>query len=86
MRVLRMKHENVRQNITYNCEAGADDFFNINLQAANGETINFEGKSVRMVSQVSTHLFNTHMHACTQSNLWTKADNILLSLSPTSAW
>ena len=53
MRVLRMKHENVRQNITYDCAAGADDFFNINLHAANGETIEFEGKSVRMVSEVS---------------------------------
>ena len=48
-----MKHENVRQNITYDCAAGADDFFNINLHAANGETIEFEGKSVRMVSEVS---------------------------------
>ena len=53
MRILRMKHENVRQNITYDCNAGVDDFFNIRLHAANGETIEYGGKAIRMVSKVN---------------------------------
>ena len=54
MRVLRMKHENVHQNITCNCNAGFDVVFTIQLHAANGETIEFGGDSIRIVSEVSS--------------------------------
>jgi len=48
-----MRHENVRQNITYNCDSGVDNFMLVKMQGSNGETVTFGDKEVRMVSQVS---------------------------------
>lgn len=51
LRFLRLKHSHIRQNITYNCDSGADGFMLMKLQGANGDTIQFQDKTVRMVSQ-----------------------------------
>lgn len=51
LRFLRLKHTHVRQNITYNCEGGVDGFTLMKLQGANGDTIQFGDKTIRMVSQ-----------------------------------
>jgi len=51
LRFLRLKHSNVRQNITYNCDSGVDTFMLMRLQGANGDTIQFGDKTVRMLTQ-----------------------------------
>lgn len=53
LRFLRLKHSNVRQNITYNCESGVDNFMLVKMRGSNGETVTFGDKTVRMISQVS---------------------------------
>ena len=53
LRFLRLKHAHVRQNITYNCDGGMDGFMMMKLKGANGDTIQFGDKTIRMVSQVS---------------------------------
>ena len=53
LRFLRLKHANVRQNITYDCNSGVDNFVLMKLQGANGDTIQFEDKTIQMVSQVN---------------------------------
>ena len=52
LRFLRLKHSNVRQNITYDCKGGMDGFMLVKLLGANGETLTFHDKTVRLVSQV----------------------------------
>ncbi len=54
LRFLSLKHAHVRQNITYDCKSGVDNFMLVKLQAANGATVSFDDKTVRMVSQVHT--------------------------------
>lgn len=53
LRFLRLKHNNVRQNITYSCDSGVDSFMLVQLMAANGDLLTFNDKTVRMISQVS---------------------------------
>lgn len=53
MRILRLKYEHVVQNITYGCSAGVDGFLNLKLEAANGNTIKYTDRSIRVVSKVS---------------------------------
>ena len=53
LRFLRLKHNNVRQNITYSCDSGVDSFMLVKLMAANGDILTFNDKTVRMISQVS---------------------------------
>ncbi len=48
-----MKHNNVRQNITYSCDSGVDSFMLVKILGANGDLISFDDKTVRMISQVS---------------------------------
>ena len=64
MRFLRLKHSNVRQNITYNCDSGVDTFMLMRLQGANGDTIQFGDKTVRMLTQVCKALL---VKPCLQS-------------------
>ena len=52
LRFLRLKHNNVRQNITYSCDSGVDSFMLVQLLAANGDTLTFSDKTIRMISQV----------------------------------
>ena len=53
LRFLRLKHAHIRQNITYDCKSGVDNFMRVKLQAADGGVVSFGDKTVRMVSQVS---------------------------------
>ena len=62
LRFLRLKHTNVRQNITYNCDSGVDSFMLVKMLGANGETLTFGDKTVRMVSQVSQSLLHDSLH------------------------
>ena len=55
LRFLRLRHNHVRQNITYNCEAGMDAFMLVKLLGANGDTLTFHDKTVRLVSQVCNY-------------------------------
>lgn len=52
LRFLRLKHDNVRQNITYSCDSGVDSFMLVQLLGGNGDVISFNDKTVRMISQV----------------------------------
>ncbi len=52
LRFLRLKHNNVRQNITYSCDSGVDSFMRVRLLTGNGDVITFNDKTVRMISQV----------------------------------
>lgn len=56
LRFLRLKHNNVRQNITYSCDSGVDGFTLVQLLAANGDTLTFNDKTIRMISQVRASL------------------------------
>ena len=61
LRFLRLKHNHVRQNITYNCDSGMDGFMLVQLLGANGDTLTFHDKTVRLISEVhnGTILFDT---------------------------
>ena len=52
LRFLRLKHNHVRQNITYDCEGGMDGFMLVQLLGANGDTLTFHDKTVRLISEV----------------------------------
>lgn len=52
LRFLRLKYAHVRQNITYDCEGGMDGFMLVQLLGANGNTLTFHDKTVRLVSEV----------------------------------
>ena len=56
LRFLRLKHSHVRQNITYNCDEGMDGFMLVQLLGANGDTLTFHDKTVRLVSEVRMSL------------------------------
>lgn len=56
LRFLRLKHNNVRQNITYSCDSGVDSFMLVELLGGNGNVISFSDKTVRMISQVSLQI------------------------------
>lgn len=54
LRLLRLRHSHVRQNITYNCEDGkSDGFMQVQLQGINGDSIQYGDKSMQIVSRVS---------------------------------
>lgn len=52
LRLLRLRHSHVKQNITYSCDGGVDGFMNMQLQGMNGGVIRYDDKTVRVVSQV----------------------------------
>ena len=54
LRLLRLRHSHVKQNITYTCDDGVDGFMQMQLQGINGGVIHYGDKTVRLVSQVST--------------------------------
>lgn len=51
LRFLRLKHNSVRQNISYSCDSGVDGFMLVKLLGENGDVITFNDKTVRMISQ-----------------------------------
>ena len=57
LRLLRLRHSHVRQNITYTCDGGrVDSFMRLQLEGLNGGIIHYDDKTVRVVSQVHTCL------------------------------
>jgi hypothetical protein len=50
LRLLRLRHSHVRQNITYTCDSGANGFMEMKLQGVNGGTLSYGDKTIRMVS------------------------------------
>ena len=79
LRFLRLKHENARQNITYNCDSGVDGFMLAKILGANGDTLTFEDKTIRMISEVNTcnHMYTPtptstpHTHTLTHTHTHT---------------
>lgn len=58
LRLLRLRHDQVKQNITYDCDAGVDGFMLVKLQAANGGIIHYGSKIFRVVSHVRIKAFD----------------------------
>ena len=52
LRLLRLRHSHIRQNITYNCDSGADGFMQAELLGINGGIFRYGDKTLRMVSVV----------------------------------
>lgn len=52
LRILSMKYEHVRQNISYTCDAGMDGYLAVLLETITGEKMDFSHKAIRLVSEV----------------------------------
>ena len=57
LRLLRLRHSHVRQNITYSCDGDADGFMQAELLGINGGIIQYGDKTLRMISPVREVLF-----------------------------